>query len=168
MGLWGAARGTVSRRISPVWHAVGGAATAFAVAAAGLGFLETSVMPGTAPSPITTADAVPATGAELAAQYAGRASAAADLLAELPPLTGATLWSTLPRSFVTALIDFGAKHGGHLGTLLARHDSLGRIGPYMVVLVKEVKPSSSSISFGLVHGLLSPAQILKLAIAHGR
>lgn len=149
MGLWGAARGTVSRRISPVWHAVGGAATAFAVAAAGLGFLETSVMPGTAPSPITTADAVPATGAELAAQYAGRASAAADLLAALPALTVANLWITLPRSFVTDLIDERADVIGNLnGASYADRDraNVRRLGSSLALALADERRALAQLN----------------------
>ncbi|GHD45877.1 hypothetical protein D9V29_08260 [Mycetocola manganoxydans] len=117
-------------------HAVGGAATAFAVGAAGLGFLETTVMPDTAPSPITTAETVPTTGVELAAQFAGRPAAAAELLAALPPLTVATLWSTLPRLFITDLIHERADVIGNLdGASYADRDraNVRRLGSSLVL-----------------------------------
>jgi hypothetical protein len=104
VGLWGVARGTVLHRIAPVFHAFGGAATALAVGIAALGLIQDPGAADGSPSAIVSAQRVPSTGPEFAAEFASRFSAAAETLDALPPITVAGLWTDLPREFVRGLI----------------------------------------------------------------
>lgn len=103
MGLWGVARGTVTRRISPVLHAFGGAATALAVGVAALGMLPDDLAANGAPSPVVSTEHAPSNGADFAAQFDGRIDVAADILAALSPARVAAIWPGLPREFVSQL-----------------------------------------------------------------
>jgi hypothetical protein len=95
----------VLRRITPILHAFGGAATALAVGVAALGMLPEPGVAEGAPSPIVAAEQLPSNGTDFASQFAGRASAAAEVLATLPAPQVAALWTGLPLSFVTELIE---------------------------------------------------------------
>ncbi len=95
----------MSRRVSPVLRALGGAATALAVGTAGLGFLADFRLPDTPPQAVVAAEPLPLDGDTFAAQFSGRESVAADILQTLPAVDVAGLWAELPRAFVDTLID---------------------------------------------------------------
>ena len=95
----------MTRRISPVLHAFGGAATALAVGVAAIGLLPHPHGAHSSASPIASAEHVPSNGADFAAQFAGRVSIAAETLTTLPPAQVAGLWTDLPRPFVRALVE---------------------------------------------------------------
>lgn len=103
--MWGAARGTMSRRISPVLHAFGGAATAIAVGAAGVGFVSDFRLPDAPIQNVVTTEQLPTNGPDFAAQFAGRVPAAADALLTLSPSQVARVWLDLPDPFISALIE---------------------------------------------------------------
>ena len=95
----------MSRRVSPVLHAFGGAATALAVGAAGVGFVADFRLPDGPLQDIITTESLPRSGDDFAAWFADRESAAADALQTLSPLEVAALWPDFPRDFVTDLIE---------------------------------------------------------------
>ena len=94
----------MSRRLSPVLHAFGGAATALAVGAAGVGFIADLRLPDGPIHDIVSVEPIPVHGDEFVAQFTGRESEAADALLTLSPLEVATLWVDFPSAFVSDLI----------------------------------------------------------------
>lgn len=94
----------MSRRVSPVLHAFGGAATALAVGAAGVGFVADFRLPEN-PVQKVVAEPLPTNGADFAAQFAGRIPAAAEALQTLSASQVARVWLDLPRTFIQALTE---------------------------------------------------------------
>ncbi|MBG6237411.1 hypothetical protein IWX78_000354 [Mycetocola sp. CAN_C7] len=157
----------MSRRVSPLLHAFGGAATALAVGAAAVGFVTDVGLPDTPFSGVVSLEPVPLDGQDFAAQFADRIPTAADVLHTLTPLQVAALWRDLPDSFVDRLIDERPDAVGNLeGADYADRD---RANVYRLAIVQEQAQDAQQEALSRFRSVVSQAAAaIQLAEAEAR